>query len=103
MRQVLAAPSGPVGPLSAGATTGCRPRPPRAFVPRLPERVTCLPCRERTRDRHRRPADRLDRPAGAPGPTGGGGRAQRAAARRRDPVRHFAAPERVHCLPCRDP
>lgn len=92
VRNVLAATFGLVGTLPAEVTTGCGLRVPRAATSRHPERVTCLPCREHARDRHRRLAERLDRLAGLPGPTADRARARRAADHHRDLARRFAAP-----------
>ncbi|MER6063036.1 MULTISPECIES: hypothetical protein [unclassified Streptomyces] len=89
VRNVIAATFGLVGTLSAETTTGCGLRVPRARVSRHPERVTCLPCREHARDRHRRLADRLEVLAG---PTADRTQVERAAAHHRDLARRFAAP-----------
>ncbi|MQY37359.1 hypothetical protein SRB17_53630 [Streptomyces sp. RB17] len=92
VRNVIAATFGLVGTLSAEATTGCGLRVPRAHVSRHPERVTCLPCREHARDRHKRLADRLAGLAVRPGATADRARVERAAAHHRDLARRFAAP-----------
>ena len=46
VRNVVASTFGVAGDLPSVVATGCGLRVPRANTSRLPERVTCLPCRE---------------------------------------------------------
>jgi hypothetical protein len=56
-RNLLASTFGLVGDLPAEVTTGCGRQSPRAMTSSVPERVTCLPCREHAAGEHLRLAD----------------------------------------------
>ncbi|WP_092557294.1 hypothetical protein [Actinoplanes derwentensis] len=89
-RDMLAATFGLVAELPAEVTTGCGSRVPLAMTSHLPERVTCLPCRDHASDRHRRFADQVAFLGPMPGSPLAGTDAARAAAEHRAMARRFA-------------
>lgn len=60
VRNLLASMFGLVADLPAQVETGCGRRVAFAMTSPLPERVTCLPCREYASEQHRRFADQLE-------------------------------------------
>jgi hypothetical protein len=69
VRNLLAGTFGLVADSPAVVTTGCGRQVPPAMTSVLPEKVTCLPCREFAHRRHLTLADQLDslgRMAGSP-------------------------------------
>ncbi|WP_248782358.1 hypothetical protein [Saccharothrix syringae] len=66
-RNAIASTFGLAGDLPGVVTTGCGLRVPRAMTSPLPERVTCLPCRDHARELHLRRAEQVERLSTAPG------------------------------------
>ena len=66
-RNMIASTFGLVSDLPGVVTTGCGLRVPRAMTSPLPERVTCLPCREHARQLHLSYAEQLERVGDLPG------------------------------------
>jgi hypothetical protein len=66
-RDVIASTFGLVSDLPSVVTTGCGLRAPRAMTSPLPERVTCLACREHASRQHLRFAEQVERFVGMPG------------------------------------
>lgn len=87
---MLAATFGLVAELPAEVATGCGTRVPLAMTSHLPERVTCLPCREHAAAQHLRFADQVALLGPLPGSPLGEGDALRAAAEHRATARRFA-------------
>lgn len=67
VRNIVASTTGSVGDLSAIVTTGCGLRVPRTNVSRVPQKVTCLSCREYASRRHRELAGQIERIGRIPG------------------------------------
>lgn len=89
-RDVVASAFGLVGDLPGVVTTGCGRRAPRAMTSPVPERVTCLACRDHAHRQHLRHAEQVERLGLAPGTGIGHERARLAADRHRDLARRFA-------------
>jgi hypothetical protein len=66
-RDIIASTFGLVSDLPSVVTTGCGQRAPRAMTSSLPERVTCLACREHASRQHLRAADQAEHFIGLPG------------------------------------
>lgn len=90
IRDVVASTFGLVGDLPGVVTTGCGRRVPRAMTSPLPERVTCLPCREHARRHHLRRAEQVERLGGLPGSPLDRDQVRLAAARHRDLADRFS-------------
>lgn len=88
-RDMLAATFGLVAELPAEVATGCGTRVPLAMTSHLPERVTCLPCREHASAQHLRFADQVAFLGPMPGSPLAGTDAVRAAAEHRAMARRF--------------
>jgi hypothetical protein len=67
-RDIIASTFGLVSDLPGVVTTGCELRVPRAMTSPLPERVTCLACREHASRQHLRLAEQVEHFAGMPMP-----------------------------------
>jgi len=66
-RDMIARTFGLVADLSSTVTTGCGLTVPRTMTSRIPNRVTCLPCREHAGRQLLRLADQLEEFGGMPG------------------------------------
>jgi hypothetical protein len=93
VRNVVAATFGLVGALPSTVSTGCGLRVPYAMASPLPEKVTCLACREHARREHLRFAEEVERLGGMPGSTIGPARAKQAADGHRELADEFADTE----------
>ncbi|GAA1621643.1 hypothetical protein [Actinoplanes couchii] len=89
-RDMLAATFGLVAELPAAVETGCGTEVPLAMTSHLPERVTCLPCREHASAQHLRFADQVAELGPMPGSPIAESDALRAAAEHRALARRFA-------------
>jgi hypothetical protein len=68
-RDLIASAFGLVGDLPSHVTTGCGLEIPRAMTSPLPNRVTCLPCREHAARFHLRSAEQVETISRMPGAT----------------------------------
>ena len=66
-RDLTASLFGRVGDLPSVVTSGCGLQVPRAMTSHLPERVTCLACREHAHRQHLRYAEQVEQLIGMPG------------------------------------
>lgn len=89
-RGVVASAFGLAGDLPSVVTAGCGSRVPRAMTSPLPERVTCLACREHARRQHLRHAEQVEQLYGLPGVHISSTQARLAAERHRDLARKFS-------------
>ncbi|MBM7806854.1 hypothetical protein JOD57_002691 [Geodermatophilus bullaregiensis] len=91
-REVLTTAVGRVPDSAIGVRTGCGQRRPYAATSPVPERVTCLPCREHARSAHLGWARTLEGVAGSPGVDAAAAAEAREQARRhRDLARRYAS------------
>jgi hypothetical protein len=90
VRDMIASTFGLAGDLAGVVTTGCGQRVPRAMTSPLPERVTCLACREHAHRLHLRHADQVERLGAMPGMNLSGDQVRLAAARHRDLAKRFS-------------
>ena len=90
VRDMIASTFGLAGDLAGVVTTGCGLRVARAMTSPLPERVTCLACREHAHRLHLRYADQVERIGGMPGMNISSAQARLAADRHRDLAERFA-------------
>ncbi|OEV02572.1 hypothetical protein [Streptomyces nanshensis] len=74
----------------AQVDSGCGRRVPYAMTSPLPEKVTCLACREHARAEHLRLAESVERLGGMPGSVVGPREARLAAGRHRGLAERFA-------------
>jgi hypothetical protein len=88
-RDMIASTFGLVSDLPAVVTTGCGLRVPRAMTSPLPERVTCLPCREHAHRLHSSYAEQAERVGDTPGIGISREQARLAAAAHRDLAEKF--------------
>lgn len=88
-RDTVASVFGLVGDLPSVVTTGCGVRVPRAMTSPLPERVTCLPCREHASRQHLRVAEMFEQFTPMPGTNISGEQARAAAQWHRDRATKF--------------
>ncbi|MFE0026729.1 hypothetical protein [Amycolatopsis sp. NPDC059021] len=89
VRGMVASTFGLAGDLPGVVTTGCGLRVPRAKTSALPERVTCLACREHAVREHLGRADQIERLAGLPGTDISGAHARSVADWHRERARKF--------------
>jgi len=92
-RDLLASTFGLAGDLPSVVTTGCGQRVPRAMTSPLPERVTCLACREHAHRQHLRYAEQVERLADTPGLNVTREQARHAAAEYRALAAQFSDPD----------
>jgi hypothetical protein len=89
-RDVVASLFGLVGDLPSVVTTGCQLQVVRAMTSPLPERVTCLACREHARRQHLRYAEQIEALSGASGISFSTAQAQLAAKQHREMADKFS-------------
>jgi hypothetical protein len=90
-RDQVASVFGLAADLPSVVTTGCGARVARAMTSPLPERVTCLPCREHASRHHLRCAEMFERFTPTPGVNISSDQARQAAEWHRDRATKFAA------------
>lgn len=93
VRDLTASVFGLAGDLPAHVEAGCGQRVPYAMTSAVPEKVTCLPCREHARVEHLRLADGIEGIGGMPGSVVGAADAGLAARRYRDLAERFSGGE----------
>lgn len=89
-RDMIASAFGLAGDLPSVVTTGCGLRVPRAMTSPLPERVTCLACREHACRQHLRLAEMFEQFPPLPGVNISSTQARQAAEWHRDRAAKFS-------------